>query len=162
MKEFILVITLLFSSAILTAVTVKRINLKQNCTGYLERAANSNTVEIAMIELEKAIKYLEENNLTTGYTSIFYRTPDEDIGFWYNNLKSSYEELSKVDSNTTALEKSNLLMKLRETLMNGSYIEVPTGLSRYPNNALWMVLTTIAVISLFIFIVVISVVLDLN
>jgi hypothetical protein len=119
MKAFLLVIGVIFSVSIFTTGIVKSVNLTQNCTGYLERASNSNTVETAMFELERSIKYLEDNNLTTGYTSIFYRTPDEDIGFWYKNLKDSYIELSKVDSNTTSLEKSNLLMKLRETLMDG-------------------------------------------
>ncbi len=51
----------------------------------------------------------------------------------------------KVDSTTPSMEKTNLLMKLRETLLdngdNGDNLTVPRGLSRYPNNGLWCVLT---------------------
>lgn len=61
---------------------VKKIQFNMNVTDYLERASNSNTVETAKRELDIALKYLEDNNLTSGYTSVFYRTPDEDIGFW--------------------------------------------------------------------------------
>lgn len=119
---------------------VLSVQLDQNCTGYLKRAADANKVETAQKELEKAITYLEANNLTDGYTSVLWRTPNEDIGFWYNNIKESYDELSKVDENTTPLERSNLLMKLRETLLDngekGTTLTYPRGISRYPNNGL--------------------------
>ena len=52
------------------------------------------------------VVYLEEKNLTSGYTSALWKTPDEDIEFWYNNLKSAQLELSKVDSTTSTLEKN--------------------------------------------------------
>lgn len=143
MKQIIAFILIVFSIGVFTTVIVKQINLKQNCTGYLQRASNANTVETAIQELEKATSYLESNNLTSGYTSILWRTPDEDISFWYNNIKSSLVELNKVDENTTALEKSNLLMKLRETLTDngkeGDQLIIPDGLSRYPNNGIFSI-----------------------
>jgi hypothetical protein len=143
MRTFIGValLALVLSLSVFGIVIVKKVQLKQNCTGYLKRAADANTVEVASQELQKAIDYLESNNLTSGYTSIVWRTPDEDIEFWYNNLKASQDELSKVDSTTTSLEKTNLLMKLRETLLDsgekGSELTVPCGLSRYPHNSLF-------------------------
>lgn len=128
--------------------------LKQNCTGYLERAASANTVETAKEELGIALKYLEDNNLTTGYTSVIYRTPDDDIGYWYKNLKDSYGELDKVTNQTSSLEKTNILMKLRETIMdhgkNGDYVTKPNGLSRYPNNLAWGLLNSFSILILFI------------
>jgi hypothetical protein len=141
MKRIILIIFTILALSVFGIIIVKSISLKQNCTGYLKRAADANTIEIARVELAKAISYLEENNLTSGYTSVLYKTPDEDIEFWYNNLKSSQNELLKVTENTSSLEKSNLLMKLRETLIDngkdGETLTVPNGLSRYPNNLLW-------------------------
>ncbi len=138
---------------ILFCVVYNSVQLEQNCTGYLKRAADANTVEIASGELAKAIRYLEENNLTSGYTSIFYKTPDEDIGFWYDNLKASLNELSNVDSNTSSVERTNLLMKLRETLIDngesGDALTCPDGLSRYPNNGLWAVGILISVLYFF-------------
>jgi len=55
--------------------------LDQQCLGHLKRAADSNKITKAVVELETSIKYLEDNNLTSGYTSVIYRTPDEDIEF---------------------------------------------------------------------------------
>lgn len=112
--------------------------------GHLKRAADSNTVELATKEIDVAVKYIEDKGLTNGYTSIIFKTPDEDIGFWYQNLKSSLAELKAVPANANQLEKSNVLMKLRETLVDqgdkGVSITAPDGISVYPNNtafALW-------------------------
>ena len=148
MKAVLAIFLTLLSLSVFTVVTVKSIQLKQNCTGYLERAASANTVEEANVQLTKAIDYLEARELTTGYTSVLWRTPDEDIAFFYRNLKASQSELSKVDSTTTALERTNVLMKLRETLMDSydgsDVITCPDGLSRYPNNTGWGILMWLA------------------
>lgn len=114
--------------------------LDKDCLGYLKRAADSNTIELARQEMEKALDYIEAHNLTNGYTSVIYRTPDEDIGFWYNNLTSAKRELDVIATTTdaTSLEKSNVLMKLRETLLDhsgsGEKLTCPQGLSIYPHN----------------------------
>jgi hypothetical protein len=119
------------------------INIDRFCIDYLKRAADSNTIELAKKELDKAIKYMEENNLTDGFTSVFYKSPDEDIEWWYTNIKSSRKELDLVKEDATPLEKSNVLMKLRETLLDGgakgaTVVTAPYGISRYPHNALHM------------------------
>ena len=128
----------------------KNVSLTIDCTGHLKRAADANTVELAKEELRIAISYLESNQLTTGYTSILYRTPNEDIGFWYKNLKYSLKELEQVTSETMQLEKSNLLMKLRETLLDhgkdGDSVTAPAGISIFPNNtgfAIWGIIGAI-------------------
>lgn len=155
MKKFIGILLILFTLVSLTTCSIKGVNFDRNCTAYLKRAADANTVETAKVELQKTINFLESNNLTKGYTSVFYETPDEDISFWYNNLKSSQLELSKVNNSTSALEKTNLLMKLRETLLDnsgehGDSLTIPDGLWRYPNNLLygiwfWVSLSTIII-----------------
>lgn len=164
MKGFIVVVLFMFSFAVFGTLIFKGVSLEQNCTGYLKRAADANTVETAKTELEKSIKYLEANNLTSGYTSVLYRTPDEDIEFFYKNLKASYAELSKVDSTTTSLEKTNMLMKLRETLLDngekGTELTYPSGLSKYPSNGLFFILTSLAVVTLIAGVVVILVELE--
>lgn len=117
---------------------VSSIQFNRGCEGYLKRAADANNVELAVKQLEIALEYIENNRLTTGYTSVLYQTPDEDVGFWYANLKISLDELKKVDLNATQLEKSNLLIKLRETLLDqGSdktSVTIPEGISIYPKN----------------------------
>ena len=116
-----------------------RVVFEIHCEGHLKRAADANTVDIASKELADAIKYLETNKMTEGYTSVLWKTPSEDVGFWYQNLKSSHKELSKVTPQTVQLERTNVLMKLRETLLDhgdeGDHVTCPNGISVFPNNA---------------------------
>lgn len=110
-----------------------------HCTGHIKRAADANTVDMAKKELDEAIEYLVENDTTKGYTSILWKTPDADVGFWFDNLSSSRDELSKVTPETSQLEKTNVLMKLRETLLDheakGDSVTIPGGMSVFPYNS---------------------------
>lgn len=116
----------------------KNIIFNINCGGRLKRAADANTTELAKEELKAAIEYAQSCNLISGYTSILYRTPDEDVGFWYRNITNSLNELESLRPDATQLERSNLLMKLRETLLDTGEkkmsVTVPKGISIYPNN----------------------------
>jgi len=138
-----------------TIQMVSYISFNQNCKGYLTRASNANTVEMASAELKRAITYLEENEMTKGYTSVLWRTPDEDIGFWYNNLVVSAKELDSIPKTATLVDKSNMLIKLRETLTNsnkdGEYTIVPDGLQVYPNNLLFGILNIVCIVMVIIF-----------
>lgn len=134
---------------------------KIDCSGHIKRAADSNTVELATQELRVVINYLEARRMTDGYTSALYRTPDEDVGFWYQNLKASLGELEKVTPAATQMERSNLLIKLRETLLDhgetSSTITEPDGISIFPSNRAyawcgWLagLLAIVALVRLFI------------
>jgi hypothetical protein len=122
--------------------TYKGIVFNIECSGHIKRAGDANSPELARPELDKAITYLENNNMVEGYTSILYRTPDEDLGFLYQNLAISRAELDRVIDNdsSTQLEESNVLMKLRETLLDhgkeGLSVTAPSGISVYPNNGI--------------------------
>ena len=111
------------------------------CEQYLKRAADANTVTLAAENLTVALTYIEKNELTNGVVSIFLNQPENDLGYWYKNLKSSLTELEKVEEGTSQLERSNLLMKLRETLTDveggeggGTCVTAPNGISIYPQN----------------------------
>ena len=138
MKNFIyfLIISLaaLFASACIGQY--KAIKWSINVEGHLKRAADANTIEMAQKELTQVIDYLESVNMTKGDTSIIWSTPDTDIGFWYENLNSSLNELKKVTAETSQLEKTNLLMKLRETLLDhgerGDIVTQPLNIFYYP------------------------------
>lgn len=142
-----------------------KLDFYQNCSGRLERAANANTVEIAISELNAAINYVENHDYTNGYTSVIYKTPDEDVEYWYNNIYASREELMNLPDSTTTLEKTNALMKLRETLTDNdegkTIVVYPSGLAFYPHNLLWGIFKTIVIISLIIhFILIIAYIQD--
>ena len=89
-------------------------------------------------EMTKALDYIERNRLTDGYTSVLWTTEDENIGFWYENVKACKAELEAC-LNSSQLEQTNVLMKVRESLMDGKELTIPCGISRYPNNASWMI-----------------------
>jgi hypothetical protein len=105
------------------------------CGGHLKRAADANTIELAAAELEQAIVYAEKHDLTKGSTHLLFATPDLDIGFWYKNISSARNELREVSPNASNLEKTNMLMKLRETLVDSGqsvHITVPDGIYVFP------------------------------
>ena len=126
------------------------VHFSNNCRGRLKRSADANTIEIAKQELGAAVSYLETNNSTSGYTSVIYNTPDEDVGFWYRNLKASLEELEKVPADAPPMDKTNTLMKLRETLLDHDggkeRVTCPEGMFRFPNNAFWGLVNVLSVI----------------
>lgn len=130
-----------------TVRVVKDVVFDINCSDRLKRAADANTVELATQEMEAVVSFLEANQLTAGYTSILYRTPDEDVGFWYTNLNSALSELKNVKPEATQLEKTNVLMKLRETILDsgesGVKITVPSGMSIFPHNVIYLLMAII-------------------
>lgn len=121
----------------------------------LKRASDANSIELATQELDAALRGIKSRRLTTGYTSILYRTPDEDLSFWYRNIVSAQQELVQLPKDSTPLEKTNVLMKLRETLLDsgesGPHVTAPSGISIYPNNTLYSVLGTIGWVFFFVF-----------
>ncbi len=145
---FLLTICIVVSVWICVARIVKSCQFNWNCANYLKRAADSNTVEMARDQLNIALTYLEKENLTDGWVSIFFHRPQCDIKFWYTNLKTSRDELNQFlkeregkEPTLTAMEstaRSNQLIKLRETLLDasesGSSITCPPGISIYPHN----------------------------
>lgn len=140
-----------------TVRIVKDYQFNNNCEVYIQRAANASSVEMAKEELAKAIKYAEDNNLTEGIVSIFLKRPKNDVGYWYKNMKTAYEELDNLPEDATTLEKTNLLMKLRESLTdNGessTYVIHPEGISIYPNNVAyfwWGIISGLGALGLWI------------
>ena len=128
-----------------TVRIVKTVQFDFDCGAYLKRAANANTVELAKEELKKAIDYVEDKELTEGIVSLFLKNPANDIGFWYQNMKSAYDELENLPENSSSLEKTNVLMKLRESLTdsgdsNGTTnVITPSGITVYPDNMLYFI-----------------------
>ena len=133
----------------------KSIDFTVNCGGYLKRAADSTTIEIAKAELQRSVDYINEKKLDNGYTSVFINTPDEDLNFWANNLRTALVELNTISPNTSALEKSNILIRLKETLTDpgkhGVEVTVPEGISVYPNNQFYFFAFTLPLLVLLIY-----------
>lgn len=126
------------------ACTVKRVQFKQECEGYLKQTADASTAALALERLNHAIEYTEANQLTKGYTSVLWTTEDENIGFFYQNLKMCQSELEACLI-SSQLEQTNVLMKVRESLMDGTEMTIPIGLSLYPNNLIWGILSCLSI-----------------
>jgi hypothetical protein len=126
--------------------TVAAVSFSIDCGGHIKRAADANTVELAVQEMTTVVNYCEDHKLTSGIVSIFLKQPKNDVGFWYSNLKSSQKELQKLDTNTSQLEKTNVLMKLRETLVDHGEsvtITAPEGITIYPHNVAYFMWATV-------------------
>lgn len=122
--------------------TVKSVQFDYGCEAYLKRAADANSVEMAKENLKVAIEYAEEHRLTEGLVKIVFNNPKQDLGFWYQNLKACYEELDNLPQDATPLEKTNVLMKLRESLVDtgeSTSVTVPMGISIYPYNVIYCI-----------------------
>lgn len=125
-----------------------------NCGQHIKRAADSNTVELAHQEMDVAVSYLDMRNIKSGYTTIFtflWLPPNEDVGFWYTNLKTSRDELRNFIASHKDDEKGKqvrqeqqamVLMKLRQTLLDhthdhGESVTMPGGIGLFPGNMGW-------------------------
>ncbi len=157
-RPLILILAIIFSISLCGWAALRIVNAVSfdiNCEQYLKRAADANSVEMAKKELEQAILYAESNGLTEGRVSIFLNQPKNDIGFWYENMKTSYEELEKLPEDASALEKTNVLMKLRESLTDANSksvkVTLPEGISIYPNNVLYFWWSIISLLASIIF-----------
>lgn len=120
-----------------TVSIVKSVQFDRNCLAYLRLAADANSVDIAEKHLTSALDYLEANGLTEGKTHILISSPTNDLGIWYENLKSAQTQLRelKEKEELTEMEESNALMKLRETLLDAQgCVTHPDNISLYPNH----------------------------
>lgn len=118
-------------------VGYKHIDYNRCIAGYLKRAADSNTIALAEKELNTALVEIERRGWTKGSTHIIYSTPSTDVGFWYENLKSSHNELVNLSPEASQLERTNVLMKLRETILDGNEsvsVTAPYGIALFPNH----------------------------
>ena len=135
---------------------VKEYQIDMGCYQYIKRAADASSVDVAKRELGKAIEYAEENGLTEGIVSIFLKQPKNDVGFWYENMKVAYAELEALPEDSTPLEKTNVLMKVREALTDddgdgGVTVTKPDGLDIYPNNVAYFWWITLSIIASIVF-----------
>ena len=156
MRKFIFVLLFLLALVTPTILVVRSIQFNQNCEGYLKQAADANTIELALDRMNKAIDYIEANDLTHGYTSVIYKTEDENVEYWYTNLKACQKELQEGINSDSQLERSNILMKTRETLTDigedGTVMTIPQGISRYPNNMIFAILFGISMVYIVFFV----------
>ncbi len=114
----------------------------------LVRAVEATTVDAAVSELKGVVSYLHNARLTSGHTSILYRTPPEDVGAWYGNIEGYLGELRQFLGEPGSRERVNRLLERRRTLIGTSDVKVrvPPGISVYPHNKVWGVFGAVSLI----------------
>lgn len=137
---------------------IPMMNFNRACSGHLKRAGYANTIELAIKELDQAVSWLEYKGFTEGSSHILFAMPSNDIGFWYRNLADSLKELKDVSPDASKLERSNILLKLRDALMDqdsqGSTITKPGFMYWYPHPAIGLLVFSIfALLAIYCFIV---------
>ena len=124
--------------------SINSINFDIDCEGHLKRAADANSIKLAKQELKIALDYIEGHDMTSGNTAVLWVKPKHELDFWYNNIKSSYDELEALPEDVSGLERSNMLIKLRETLIDhrgdsGDSVTTPPKIANYPNHfIIWL------------------------
>jgi len=159
-KNFVQGVTVIISALVFLVTLiigiVAEIQFGRHYEGHLKRAADANSLQLAENELTVAVAYLDDNGYNTeegrnlavwdDHTNVLWTTPDKQLSFHYNNVTASLagvrEVIAKGDG-ATPLEKSNVLMKLRETLLDdsssGHNVTYPGGMSVYPYNLeIWL------------------------
>ena len=140
MKTILISLSIVLFVSCLGYGTYKAIVFDTQCKEYLSLAANANSIELAKTNLDKAIQYIEQNQLTSGNTAFFIKGPSTDLTSWYANLKACQKEVWAMDvKKGTVLEETNLLMKLRESLMSEGLIIIPENIAIYPNQLQYMI-----------------------
>jgi hypothetical protein len=139
MKGFILIVAAaaVFHLVVVLGFFVYRgYVVETRCLQYLKQAADANTVDIAKDSMDKALAFIDAQQWQAGNTGIILSQPKNDVGFWAKNLRGAKKELDDVRPDATPLERSNMLMKLRETLLDndskGTTITHPGGISLFP------------------------------
>jgi hypothetical protein len=118
---------------------------RRDVLDYLKLSADAPTLRLAERHLSTAVRNMEARGWTTGSTALIFKTPRRDLGFWYQNTRGALvdlRELLALEATLAPVDRSNALVKLRETLMDGSALTFPEWVELAPHNALffWAIL----------------------
>jgi len=132
------------------------VNFNANCANYLRVATNAGTIENATYNADIAINFLKNHNLDSGFTSTLYKTQDENLEYFFKNLTDTVTSMKNLPQNASELEKSNVLLKFREVLLDNNSLSIPTGISIFPFNIHcailgWMLFVTWSIVSFYFF-----------
>lgn len=132
-------------------------DFKNECEDYLKLTGDAPTIEKADMFLEKALNYIERKKMTNGNSAFLFRTPQNDVGIWYYQIKGAKEttngllkKIKQDPSSATQLEKDNALMKIREVVLDnsekGTKVTIPLHITWFPSQILilfWWIISVI-------------------
>jgi len=120
----------------------------RGCADYLKLAGDASTVEAANGFLGQALSYMEATGKTSGNSSLIFKKPSSDVGIWYKQTKDAKGVLEGIiakGDEATGIEKSNALIKVRETVLDETSVTYPPHIALYRNGyalavILWWIL----------------------
>ena len=126
------------------------IEIKQDITSPLKKAADAPTLDLAIDQLNDAITGIEDHGLDQGSSHLIYPTSSTDLGLWYKHLTAVRDEIVKMESDSTITSTDiNLqLVKLREVILDAGSegrqkVTSPPHLVMYPYHKPFVVFSLI-------------------
>ncbi len=133
----VLIIGSLISIATWGAIRACRyLSFYKGCESFLKNSVYTDSITLTKTELSYAISYLEEKDLTHGRVSIITQDINNDIGYFYENLKEQYMLLVEAENkNLNDREQEDVLKIYRKNICNNfGSPKIPNGITIYPYN----------------------------
>lgn len=133
----------------LTAMGYREYTAWRDVGDYLKLAADAPSLPLAERYLSTAIRNIESRGWTSGNTALIFKVPRLDLGLWYQNTNGAFVEvkaLVSMDQALTPVDRSNALVKLRETLMDGNALTFPKWIELAPHNAFFFWATLLSML----------------
>ena len=122
---------------------ISTIYFRVKCETPLRKAALAETIPEAKVNLDKAIQFVEQNQLTTGYSSLFFKEDEYNITKWYAMLKSAqseidilhvkgYDRVEEIDALIVLLIKLTDIPENKQCVFLNDVVFVPTGIQFVP------------------------------
>ena len=135
----------------IASAIISTIFFRIKCETPLRKAALAETLPEAKVNLDKAIQFVEQNWLTTGYSSLFFKDDEYNITKWYATLKSAqseidilyvkgYDQVEELDALIALLIKLTDIPENKQCVFLNDIVFVPTGLQFVPlYESVWIV-----------------------
>ena len=135
----------------IASAIISTIYFRIKCETPLRKAALAETIPEAKVNLDKAIQFVEQNWLTTGYSSLFFKEDEYNITKWYATLKSAqseidilyvkgYDKVEELDALIALLIKLTDIPENKQCVFLNDIVFVPTGIQFVPlYESVWIV-----------------------
>lgn len=141
-RFFVVLFAISLGSVIACGFTyaILAVNCRAGITDSLREAAQSQTPEDAILHLNSVIEYMEENELTYGYTSIVTPDETENLETWYKKVVSVRDQIDNMPDSISIYEKAAFVSFVMGNIVScrqcNFYSRAPEGISVYPYNKL--------------------------
>ncbi len=113
---------------IVAIILFRGVQFDRSVDTHFVEAMRSVRVEEASHHLSRGMEELRVRGLDRGTTSLFFPSPDDDIGLWYTRVNQANIELARVRDKTQS-EQAVVLENVREALFIGGMVHEPSGIS---------------------------------